>query len=177
MAEDSKPQIGSPHLSPALRHLIFWPIFIAGLALDLWSKDAVFSWLKGNDSFNIIDGFLRLQIAVNPGAAFGIAAGHRWKLIAVSVGALIAIGVVLFSRIKHRIVYVILGLLAAGVSGNLYDRLFHGGLVRDFIDVYWRTKHWPAFNVADSMLCIAVGLLFIYISTHQSCQKPPQPQK
>jgi signal peptidase II len=56
------------------------------------------------------------------------------------------------------LVHVALGLFAAGVCGNLYDRIFNDGLVRDFIDVYYRQHHWPAFNVADSMLCIAVGL-------------------
>jgi signal peptidase II len=64
----------------------------------------------------------------------------------------------LFSGTKQRLVHVALGLFAAGVCGNLYDRIFNDGLVRDFIDVYYRQYHWPAFNVADSMLCIAVGL-------------------
>jgi len=42
----------------------------------------------------------------------------------------------------------------------LYDRIFNDGRVRDFIDiVYWPGKHWPAFNVADSLLVIAVGLI------------------
>ena len=54
-------------------------------------------------------------------------------------------------------VQVALGLFAAGVSGNLWDRIFNGGQVRDFIDVvYWPGRHWHTFNVADAMLCIAV---------------------
>jgi signal peptidase II len=43
----------------------------------------------------------------------------------------------------------------------LYDRLFNDGQVRDFIDVYYRSYHWHTFNVADSLLCIGVGLLII----------------
>ena len=54
-----------------------------------------------------------------------------------------------------------LGLFMGGVAGNLYDRLFNDGMVRDFIDVYWRGWHWPAFNVADSMLCVAVGIFVV----------------
>ena len=104
---------------------------------------------------------------------------RRWLLVAVSVGARIAIACFLLSKIEHTLVYAALGLLAAGVCGNLYDRLFHDGLVRDFIEVvYWPGKHWPSFNVADSMLCIAVGLLILSsFFTRQPSQKPAPPQK
>jgi len=164
-----------------LRHLLFWPVFAAGLILDLWSKNAVFSWLgsQGRAGFTVIDGFLRLQLVENSGAAFGIAAGQRWLLIAVSVAAMVVvIAVFLFAGTDRKIIHIALALFAAGVSGNLYDRFFNNGLVRDFIDVvYWPGRHWPAFNVADSMLCIAVGLLILSgFSTRQSSQKPAQPQ-
>lgn len=140
-------------------HLIFWPLLIVGLTLDLWTKQAVFDWLEHRGNVSIIDGFLRLVMAVNNGAAFGLFAGHSFWLIAVSVIALIVILVIfLFSRNEPRLVHVTLGLFAAGVCGNLYDRIFNDGLVRDFIDVYYRRHHWPAFNVADSLLCIAVVL-------------------
>ena len=70
-----------------------------------------------------------------------------------------------------------LGLITAGVVGNLYDRLFNEGRVRDFIDVYRGHWHWPAFNVADSLLCIGVGLIIIGMLTYPSCQKPAGGQK
>ena len=146
---------------PGIRHLIFWSIFGGGLAFDLWTKKAVFAWL-GNvqgQGIAIIDGFLRLQLAINPGAAFGIAGGHRAMLVSVSAVALVVIlAVFIFALREGKIVVVALALFAAGISGNLYDRAFNGGFVRDFIDVvYWPGRHWPAFNVADSMLCTAVG--------------------
>jgi len=146
--------------------LVFWPVVAVGVALDLWTKRAVFDWLqqpRGPGSFSLIDGFLQLVIAVNDGAAFGIASGQRYKLIAISVIALIVIlAVFLFSGTERKLVHVALGLFAAGVCGNLYDRIFNDGLVRDFIDVvYWSGRHWPAFNVADSMLCIGVALIII----------------
>jgi signal peptidase II len=145
--------------------LVFWPLIAAGLTLDLWSKRALFDWLQqqqGN-SISIIDGFLRLVIAENAGAAFGIATGQRYLLVVVSVIALIVIfAIFLFSGTKQKLVHIALGLFAAGVCGNLYDRIFNNGLVRDFIDVvYWPGRHWPAFNIADSMLCIGVGLMII----------------
>jgi signal peptidase II len=141
-------------------HLIFWPLAILGTAIDLWSKNAVFNRLEQRGSISIIDGFLRLVMAVNNGAAFGLFAGHPNWLIAVSAIALLVIfAVFLFGGNRQRLVQIALGLFAAGICGNLYDRIFNEGLVRDFIDVtIWSGKHWPAFNVADSLLCIAVGL-------------------
>jgi len=151
---------------PGLKaQLIFWPLMVIGLALDLASKSAVFSWLeqKPGNSVSIIDGFLQLVRIVNPGAAFGIGIGQSGLLIAVSVIALVVILVVfLLSGSQPKLVHVALGLFAAGVCGNLCDRIFNDGLVRDFIDVvYWPGRHWPAFNIADSLLCIGVALLIM----------------
>ncbi|MBN2020520.1 MAG: signal peptidase II [Sedimentisphaerales bacterium] len=163
-------------------HLLFWPIFTAGLLLDLWSKAAVFRWFENNsrDNFTIIEDFLSFRLALNSGAAFGIAEGQRWLLIAVSIAALgVVLTVFFFDTAQRKIITITLALLAAGICGNLYDRLFNNGLVRDFIDVvYWPGKHWPAFNVADSLLCIAVGLLFLSsIFSRRLGQKRAQQQK
>lgn len=171
-----------PLVMPGLRaHLVFWPLMAVGIAMDLWSKRAVFDWLQqqGN-SISIIDGFLRLVMALNDGAAFGLFSGKPYLLVAVSIVALIAIFVIfLFSGTERRFVHIALALFAAGVCGNLYDRIFNNGLVRDFIDVvYWPGRHWPAFNIADSMLCIAVGLLVIStFFTGKSFQKCGQQHK
>ena len=168
---------------PSLKaQLIFWPLMVLGLALDLWSKWAVFNWLeqKPGNSVSIIDGFLRLVMALNDGAAFGLFSGKPYLLVAVSIVALIAIfAIFLFSGTERRFVHIALALFAAGVCGNLYDRIFNDGLVRDFIDVvYWPGRHWPAFNIADSMLCIAVGLLVIStFFTGKSFQKCGQQHK
>ncbi len=172
-----------PFVLPGLAaQLIFWPLVAAGLTLDLWSKKAVFTWLvqKPGNSVTVMDGFLRLVLAENQGAAFGIAAGQYRLLVAVSVIALVVIFVVfLFSASQHKLVHIALAFFAAGVCGNLWDRIFNDGRVRDFIDVvYWPGRHWPAFNVADTMLCIAVGLLLVSsFFTGQSCQKRAQQHK
>ena len=144
--------------------LIFWPLMAAGLTLDLWSKRAVFNWLeqKSGSSVSIVDGCLQLVVMENKGAAFGIAAGQYHLLVAVSVIALVVIfAVFLLGGTRQKLVHIALALFAAGVCGNLYDRIFNNGLVRDFIDVYYRQYHWPAFNVADSLLCVGVGLMII----------------
>ncbi len=163
-------------------HLIFWPVALLGLGLDLWTKSAVFAWLRTRPGnvVEIIDGVLTLRIALNDGAAFNIAAGKQSLLITVSAIALVVIlGVFLLGGMKQRVAQVALGLFAAGVCGNLWDRAFNDGLVRDFIDVvYWPGRHWPSFNVADSMLCVAVGLLVVTtLFTDLSCRKHDPPQR
>jgi len=168
-------------LPDKIAHMIFWPIALAGLALDLWTKQAVFAALpEPGQSLTIINGFLTFQTALNAGAAFGIASGKQILLVGVSVVALVVIlGVFLFGAARQRVVQAALGLFTAGVCGNLWDRMFNGGQVRDFIDiVYWPGKHWHTFNVADAMLCVAVGLLVIAtLFTDSSRQKCDRPQK
>jgi len=152
-------------LADLTAHIIFWSAAAAGVVLDLWSKNEIFKYLQSRniDNISVISGFLNIVRAENTGAAFGIAAGMYRLLMVVSIIALIIIVLLfLFGREKSRPFYLALGFFAAGISGNLYDRIFNEGRVRDFIDVvYWPGRHWPAFNVADSLLCIAVGIILL----------------
>ena len=169
-------------LAPLKYQLIFWPIVAIGIAADLWTKSAVFNWLcnSGNSTYTVIEGFFRIVLAQNDGAAFGIASGQRHLLTAVSVIALILILLIfLFTHIKQKLMIIALAMFTAGICGNLYDRIFNDGRVRDFIDiVYWPGKHWPAFNIADSLLCVAMALILIStLITDLSNRKHDQQQK
>ncbi|MHC4883172.1 MAG: signal peptidase II [Planctomycetota bacterium] len=144
--------------------LLFWPIAVGGAALDLWSKWAVFQWLAQTETqqYSLIDGFLQFILRVNDGAAFSLFRGWTYFLVGISAVALVVvIGVFFFGKIRSRLMLFALGCITAGIIGNLYDRAFNAGCVRDFIDVYVGSHHWPTFNVADSLLCIGVGLLII----------------
>lgn len=169
------------HLPAPKAHLIFWPLMAVGIALDLWTKQAVFSWLtaRPHNELSIIKGFVTLVMRENSGAAFSIAVGQTPQLIAISIVALIVVvAIFIFGNVQRKITQIALALFTAGIIGNLYDRIFNNGFVRDFIDVvYWPGKHWPAFNVADSMLCVAVGLLLISNITSAYSRKPAHPQK
>jgi signal peptidase II len=161
-------------------HCIFWPLAIAGLFFDLWTKDAVFKMLGPDEAYKVIGGFLELVTRENNGAAWSIFAGKTALLITVASIAMIAIIIFfLFSGKQPRIIHIAMGLFAAGVSGNLYDRIFNDGSVRDFIKVYYKRFEWPTFNVADSLLCIGVGLLIIstFFFTEKPSQKHGQQQK
>ena len=148
-----------------LRHLgltVFWSLAVSVCALDLWSKYAIFRHLNPNAVMDLIPGCLRFALALNDGAAFSIARGKTTQLVAISAVALVGVlGMFIFGRDRSGLMTVSLGLFAGGISGNLYDRAFNGGQVRDFIDAYIGTHHWPTFNIADSALCIAVGSIAV----------------
>ena len=153
-------------LSWAVAAALFWPIAVVGATLDLWSKWAVFQWLDINqgDYYIVIDRFLRIIPVENKGAAFSMFHGWRFFLVSISLIALIVMITLFFSRkITHKLVMFSLGCMTAGIIGNLYDRAFNDGRVRDFIDVLIPVidYSWPTFNVADSLLCVGVGLLII----------------
>ncbi len=170
-------QAGAPR---SLQHLIFWPLALLGLGLDLWTKHEAFDRIDPVQGLDLIKGLLSFNLAYNTGAAFSMAAGKTVFLCSISSVALVAVLVFFLMRNNFtRLMTVALGLLAGGISGNLYDRLFHEGTVRDFIDVYVGTYHWPTFNVADALLCTAVGLLIIstYITDQQSQSAHDPPQK
>jgi signal peptidase II len=104
------------------------------ILLDLWTKWLIVKRLDLHQSIPIIPNFFQLVHVRNTGAAFGIGANADSRIIPL--------------------------LLNGGAIGNLLDR-FRFGYVVDFLDVYVRNHHWPAFNVADSAICIGIGLLFL----------------
>ncbi len=155
-------------------HLLFWPVFFVGLISDLWTKSAVFNWLDSQfpPNCSIINGFFRLILVENSGAAWGIAAGKTLPLIIISLIAMVVVfAVFIFARKPHGLVVFSLAFLAAGILGNLYDRVFNDGKVRDFLDFYYKDWHFPAFNVADSMLTVAVFLLILTTVFHHEQKK------
>ena len=164
--------------SRSLRHYLFWPLALGGLALDLWTKRVAFARIDPYDGVVLIKGFLSFNLAYNDGAAFSLFSGYSQLLAVISVVALLVVLVLFLTGRAHTwLLTVSFGLLTGGIAGNLYDRLFLGGRVRDFIDVYVGKLHWPTFNLADSMLCVAVGLLIIALNTNPKshpAHDPPQ---
>ena len=97
----------------------------------------------------------------NTGAAWGMLGGQNAFLIIFSV-VMLALMVIfrkafLSNTLDHRIA---LGLMAGGILGNLLDRL-RLGWVTDFLDLYIKEWHWPAFNIADMAICMGVGIYLI----------------
>lgn len=143
-------------------------ITVAIFVSDQITKYAVLSYLGRSEEKIIIPGFFKLVHWVNTGAAFSLFHGNNAMLAIISLVALLA----LFLGRHHfdtRSVpgQISMGLLFGGILGNLYDRLhpdrFH---VIDFLRFYIDTKTgqevgFPAFNIADTAICVGVGLLFL----------------
>ena len=162
-----------------LQHLLFWPLALFGMVLDLWTKHEAFARIDPDHGLELIEGFLGFNLAYNTGAAFSMASGKTVFLCSISGVALVAVLTFFLIRKDFTVLMTVaLGLFVGGIAGNLYDRLFNEGTVRDFIDVYVGSHHWPTFNVADALLCTAVGLLIISTYTtdrqSQSAHDPPQ---
>ncbi len=121
---------------------------------------------KAHHEMVVVPGFLNLVHLTNDGAAFSMLKGQNTLLAAISLLAMV--GLVYYRRSfdnHHPTAKIALGLLLGGILGNLVDRFARGSVV-DFIHVYIERREggqwsWPAFNVADSAICIGVLLLFI----------------
>ncbi len=134
------------------------------LVLDQITKVMALRLLEPGRPVPVIDGFFSLTLVMNPGLAFGmlgqVPPGWRWVVALLSMVAL-AVLLVLAARMVPAggpLSVLALGLVFGGAVGNLIDRARFGAVV-DFLDFYWRSYHWPAFNVADSGISVGVTLL------------------
>ena len=147
------------------RRAILW-LPLAIVALDQLTKALVREMLPLHESMTIIPGVLDLTHVRNTGAAFGIlnAADFPYKgavIGAIAFGALVAVGVYAATLAEDQVLArVALALVLGGAAGNLIDRLFIGSVV-DFVDVYWRSYHFWAFNVADAAITVGVALMVL----------------
>ena len=133
------------------------------LVLDQITKYWVAAALQGDGEIVVVRGFMNFSYTENPGIAFGMLnnGNMKWLLIAISVAA-IAVVIFYLTRTSpaNRILLIALGLLAGGISGNLIDRIRMGRVI-DFIEVFYKTYHWPVFNVADAAISVGAALLAI----------------
>jgi signal peptidase II len=145
---------------------MWWRLWIAVVvvAFDQLTKFAATDYLAQHGEIHLTP-FLNLVLVHNTGAAFGFLNGAGgWQnvfFIIVAVAASIFI-LWMYRRlsVRDKLLAIALMLVLGGALGNLIDRLIHGYVI-DFIDVYYGTWHWPAFNVADSAITIGAVLLVI----------------
>ena len=151
--------------------------FVAGIVvLDQTSKAAVRAMLALHESITIVPGLLTFTHVHNTGAAFGLlnSVDFPFKptlMTAIAVAALIAIGVFsMRATVNEPLAQLGLALVIGGAFGNLIDRVT-AGYVIDFIDVYWESWHFWAFNIADSAITIGAALLILdmgFLNRHVS---------
>lgn len=169
---------------PWQRYLIFLAITVAGLTLDLVTKQFIFaSYFDREAAFAsepvwLIEPWLGIQTSTNQGALFGMGQGWSGLFASLSVLAFaVLIYLLFFCRWANDLfIAVTFAMIAAGIFGNLYDRLGlwhdatidadHQHAVRDWIHFNWENgprvmNPWPNFNIADCLLvCGAILLCF-----------------
>ena len=139
---------------------------LAVLGLDQLTKQIVRTVLPLHDTVTVIPGFLDLTHVQNTGAAFGLlnAADFPYKpavMIGIAAIALVAIAAYGAQLGFHeRLARFGLSLILGGAFGNLFDRAAVGYVV-DFVDVYWGTSHFWAFNVADAAITVGAALVLL----------------
>jgi lipoprotein signal peptidase len=165
-----------------------------GLAIDLATKAWAFGTLAreiiwdengrvhvfGHPPIRFIPGWLHFEVVANQGAVLGLGQGQRWLFLIVSAGAIGLLTYLFLQSGRARFFQLTLGMLLAGVLGNMYDRVVHG-YVRDMFHAlpdrlwptfvqdllsfipYFRGPIFPwIFNVADSFLCVGVAIAIGY---------------
>jgi signal peptidase II len=156
------------------KYIILLAVSVLVLVLDQLTKVYIDKTMRLHDSIPVIDGFFSITYLRNKGAAFGILANSAWRLpfflLVSAVAVLVILVVVSRLRDDQKGSAVSLSLIFSGALGNLIDRVRLGEVI-DFLDVYWKGHHWPAFNVADSAICVGVFLLAIEMVLEERREK------
>ncbi len=144
--------------------------------IDQITKEIVLRTIAEHEAIPVIPGWFFLVQWHNTGAAFSLLSNNNLFFVALSAVAILVLAVLIW-RGTFRDTPSRLGaaLLAAGVLGNLTDRLRHGHVI-DFllVDLHvWPANPWPAFNVADACICTAAGLFLIH--SLLEAKRQPQP--
>ena len=147
-----------------LKLLKWLALSLLAVVLDQASKWAVDSSMQLYQSIPLVP-YFNLTYVRNTGAAFSFlseAGGwQRWFFAGLAIVISIVIAVWLVRLKQHEtLLAVALSLVLGGAIGNLIDRLAYGYVI-DFLDVYYQTWHWPAFNIADSAITLGVVLMLL----------------
>lgn len=152
-------------------------VSLAVLFLDQWTKGVVTRTMEVHQSRALIADFFDLTYVRNSGAAFGLFASVDSSVKAILLNSVAVVVFLVVSayalRSSHRSVRLQVGLalILGGAVGNLLDRVRFGYVV-DFLDFAISGHHWPAFNLADSAICLGVGLLFLDMLRNDDAEAP-----
>jgi signal peptidase II len=164
----------------ARKIIIFLAILMVGVVLDQVTKSLVVRELAIGDQVPVIKGFFNLVLTYNTGAAFGLFANlsmkFAWVFFIITTSLVMGVVAFLWWRLPEHQDLAAVGysLIFTGAVGNLLDRVRLGKVV-DFLDFHAGQFHWPAFNVADSLVCIGAGLLLWFILKEEESQDVSHP--
>ena len=147
---------------------ILIPVLILGVALDQLTKFLIAARIPLGGRIPVVEGFFNLVHVRNRGAAFSLlsnlSSDFAWLFFVATTTLVLLVVGYLWWRLSEREWPSALGfsLIMAGALGNLIDRVRLGEVI-DFLDFYLGRHHWPAFNVADSLVCVGAGVLILML--------------
>lgn len=164
---------------PTKQRMVFAVTAIAIVLTDQATKSGIRMTLEEGQWRSVIPGFMGLTYRLNQGIAFSFfhtvnAAPIVFSLIALAAVVGMCWLVYRHPRLPGKVITA-LGMIAGGAAGNMIDRITPPHKVLDFIDCYINGWHWPAFNIADSAICIGAGLLILSSFTDPQAFSHPAP--
>ena len=145
------------------------------IVLDQWSKTYFNSAYQYGEIREVIPGLLNFVLAYNPGAAFSfLADAGGWQKFFFTALAFAVSGWLGWQMLRggqSRMMNLASALIIGGALGNVIDRLIHGHVI-DFIQVYYQHYYWPAFNLADSAICLGAALMVLDSFRQPATRKP-----
>jgi len=143
---------------------------VVGYGVDLLTKTLVVKFLTPGQAHSFLGGWFQVQLLFNPGAAFSMGINLTAAFAVLALVALVALVALIGPRAHGRFENIIVGLLVAGVAGNLTDRLFRApGPFRGYVVDFLGIKYFAVFNVAD--MCITAAAVLIIISLLRSSRR------
>jgi signal peptidase II len=142
--------------------------------LDRLTKVLIINNLARFEGIDVTS-FFSIVHARNFGGVFGFLHEHQYAqyiftFLPILIACVLACVIIVykFSLAKR----LALAFILAGAVGNIYDRIAYGNVV-DFLDFYYKTYHWPAFNVADISISVGIGL-WLYLELFQAKKEAPR---
>jgi len=150
------------------QRVVWVVIAVVVIVGDQVTKAVVEGSIPEHTTVPVLPHFFNLIHIKNPGAVFGLFSDWStpWRTALLIVVSSVLLAVVIFVTWRNRqlrwVTGVGLALILGGALSNLFDRIRFGRVV-DFLDVYWRSYHWPTFNLADSAIVVGAGLLMFQL--------------
>ena len=149
--------------SPVVSPLAWLGLALLVVLADQFTKSLIVSAFQLGEGFAVTS-FFNIVRVHNMGAAFSFLADaggwQRWFFTGLGLAAGTLMVWMLFRHPGQTLFGLALALVLGGAVGNVIDRLVYGYVV-DFLDFYWGSAHFPAFNVADSAITIGAGCLIL----------------
>ena len=159
------------------KYLILSGVTVVILILDQATKFLIDRTMELHYSITVVNNFFNITYIRNKGAAFGFLADTSFRLpffIGISIIAIVVILGIYRKLGEDKVLNAVaLSLILSGALGNLIDRVRLGEVI-DFIYVHWYEHYWPAFNVADSAICVGVFMLAIEMLLEERRKKTTQ---